>query len=256
MARRLRYLSIAAISISVALAGFAPAWSATRDGIIETPSGIASPSDVIRNIQQALTKMGYYSGAVDGRMGDALREAIEAYQRAVGRTVDGKATRELAEHMETQDKVGAMLKRLETAREEKIAAAREALLQKEQTRHLLQGDIKEVADPTRDVSACFAKPTQSCLLDEAVESAKGIFKPELRDWAYGEILVSQAKAGMIDAAISTVRRIGDARLIIVALRDISRVLAQEGMSTKRVRWPNSFPTLASGWRRSPPSPRF
>ena len=78
------------------------------------------------------------------------------------------------------------------------------------------------------MSACFSKPTQSCLLDEAVESAKGIFKSELRDWAYGEILVSQAKAGMIDAAIATVRRIGDARLIIVALRDISRVLAQEG----------------------------
>ena len=228
MARRFRYLSIAAISITVALAGLAPAWSATRDGIIDTPSGIASPSDVIRNIQQALTKMGYYSGAVDGRMTESLREAIEAYQRAVGRTVDGKATRELAEHMLTQDKVGAMLKRLEKAREDKIAAAREALLQNEQTRHLLQGDAKEIADPTRDVSACFSKPTQSCLLDEAVESAKGIFKSELRDWAYGEILVSQAKAGMIDAAIATVRRIGDARLIIVALRDISRVLAQEG----------------------------
>jgi peptidoglycan hydrolase-like protein with peptidoglycan-binding domain len=226
MARQADIFAVAAVA--VALATSAPAWAATRDGgPVDRPGTVAAPSDVVRDIQQTLTKMGYYSGVVDGRMNNALRDAIEAYQRAVGRKVDGKASRELAEHMNTQDKVGAMLKRLDAAREEKIAAAREALMQKEQTRRLLEGDKKEVANPTRDASACFAKPTQTCLLDEAVESAKGIFKSELRDWAYGEILVSQAKAGMIDEAISTVRRIGDARLIIVALRDISRALAQE-----------------------------
>ena len=52
------------------------------------------------------------------QVSDALREAIESYQRSVGRTVDGKATRELADHMATQDKVGAMLQRLEAVREE------------------------------------------------------------------------------------------------------------------------------------------
>jgi hypothetical protein len=227
MARRAWILGLAVLAGAMAFASQPQA--ATREGDLrESPSDLTTPSDIVRAIQQGLTKLGYYSGPIDGRMSDALKTAIETYQRSVGRTVDGKASRELAEHMDTQDKVGAMLKRLETVRTEKIAAARQALMQKEETRRLLDGDKKETADPTRDVSACFVTPTQSCLLDEAVESAKGIFRSELRDWAYGEILVSQAKAGMVDQAIATVRRIGDARLIIVALRDISRVLAQEG----------------------------
>jgi len=227
MARRAWILGLAVVAGAIALASQPHA--ATREGDLrDAPSDISAPSAVVTAIQKALTKLGYYSGPLDGRMNDALKTAIESYQRSVGRTVDGRATRELAEHMETQDKVGTMLKRLEAARTEKIAAARQALMQREETRRLLDGDKTEKADPTRDVSACFAKPTQSCLLEEAVESAKGIFRSELRDWAYGEILVSQAKAGMVDQAIATVRRIGDARLIIVALRDISRVLAQEG----------------------------
>jgi hypothetical protein len=161
-------------------------------------------------------------------MNDALREAVVAYQKANGRNPDGKISKELAEHMQTQDRVGNMLQKLDSVRDEKIAAARKALMEREETRKLLKGENeREVADPTRDTSGCFADPNERCLLNEAVESAKAIFKPELRDWAYGEILVSQAKAGMIDEAIATVRRIGDARLIIVALRDISRTLAQQ-----------------------------
>ena len=225
-----RRLSLFAIAF-VALLGAAPQSSvaAPRDDFNGRPSGeIGAPSELVRNIQNSLARMGFFSGEIDGRMSEALRDAVEAYQRATGRNPDGKVTKELAEHLETQDRVGVMLERLDTERDAKIAAARKALMEREETRKLLKDENeREIADPTRDASGCFAAPTEKCLLNEAVESAKAIFKPELRDWAYGEILVSQAKAGMIDDAIATVRRIGDARLIIVALRDISRALAQQ-----------------------------
>jgi hypothetical protein len=208
-----------------------PASGATRDDGLSTTqtNEIVGASDIVKGIQESLSRMGLYSGPIDGRMSDAVRDAIESYQKAIGRSSDGKASRELLEHMDTQDKVGVMLKRLETERQAKIEDAKRRLMANENTRVLLNRDPgSDVADPTRNASSCFAKPTERCLLDEAVESAKGIFKSEHRDWAYGEILVSQAKAGMVDQAIQTVRRIGDARLIIVALRDISRALAQEG----------------------------
>ena len=196
-----RRLSLFAVAF-VALIGAAPQLSvaAPRDDFNGRPSGeIGGPSDLVRNIQNSLARMGFFTGEPDGRMSEQLRDAIEAYQRATGRNPDGKVTKELAEHMETQDRVGVMLERLDTERDTKIAAARKALMEREETRKLLKDENeREIADPTRDVSGCFAAPTEKCLLNEAVESAKAIFKPELRDWAYGEILVSQAKAGMID----------------------------------------------------------
>jgi peptidoglycan hydrolase-like protein with peptidoglycan-binding domain len=226
--RRLPLLSIVFLA---ALASVAPASAiaAPRDDFNNRPGAeIAAPSELVRHIQDVLTRLGFFSGEIDGRMSENLRDAVEAYQRAMGRNPDGKVSEELAEHMETQDRVGNMLQKLESARDEKIAAARKALMEREETRKLLKKEgEREAANPTRDASGCFADPDERCLLTEAVESAKAIFKPELRDWAYGEILVSQAKAGLIDEAISTVRRIGDARLIIVALRDISRALAQQ-----------------------------
>jgi peptidoglycan hydrolase-like protein with peptidoglycan-binding domain len=224
---RLSILSVALFALVSVAPGSASA--APRDDFNNRPGGeIGAPSELVRHIQDMLTKLGFFSGQVDGRMSESLRDAVEAYQRAMGRNPDGKISKELAEHMETQDRVGTMLQKLESARDEKIAAARKSLMEREETRKLLKDEgEREVADPTRDASGCFAAPNERCLLTEAVESAKAIFKPELRDWAYGEILVSQAKAGMIDEAISTVRRIGDARLIIVALRDISRALAQQ-----------------------------
>jgi len=61
---------------------------------------------------------------------------------------------------------------------------------------LKQKNIDEVADPTRDASPCFRDPKEKCLLEETIESTKAIHKRELRDWALGKILVTQAKKGL------------------------------------------------------------
>ncbi len=190
-------------------------------------TGLSDP--LVLRAQELLSAAGYYTGALDGRMGPETRTAIRAYQRANGFKVDGKATEELITQLETGEKVGVLLKRLDATRAVNIEKARQALLSHPETRKFLEGSRSEdVADPTRDPSPCFDNPAPKCLLAEALESAKAIHKPEMRDWALGEILVAQAKAGLLNEALGTVRRILDPRLIMVALRDIAKSQAIAG----------------------------
>ncbi len=190
---------------------------------------LSSESELILRLQTMLKKMDHYFGPVDGQMNNDLGKAIRAYQKQLGKKIDGLVSEELANHMDTQSRVGTMLRRLEQIRKTDIAAARQALSERAETQEFLKAQkIDEVADPTRDASPCFRDPKAKCLLEEAMESAKAIHKRELRDWAFGEILVAQAKTGFIEQAIKTVSKIGDARLIIVALRDIARAQAKAG----------------------------
>ena len=48
---------------------------------------------LVRQIQEALRQRGYEPGPVDGLYGARTRKAIEDFQRASGKTVDGKAER-------------------------------------------------------------------------------------------------------------------------------------------------------------------
>ncbi|MFH1800683.1 MAG: peptidoglycan-binding domain-containing protein [Candidatus Omnitrophota bacterium] len=55
-------------------------------GMYRTPSGFEIPSV---NIQKALKKAGYYSGAIDGKVGPGTRDAITSFQKDNGLTADG-----------------------------------------------------------------------------------------------------------------------------------------------------------------------
>jgi peptidoglycan hydrolase-like protein with peptidoglycan-binding domain len=55
----------------------------------------AIPKDQIWRIQETLAQLGYKPGIPDGRMGKITRQAISAFQRESGTTVDGKATSQL-----------------------------------------------------------------------------------------------------------------------------------------------------------------
>ena len=228
----LRFLLLAVLCpalVLTALAGSSQAARRSGDLPSDLERRLEADGPLIRRAQEVLAKFKYYKGPLDGRMSDRLRGAIRDYQRRVGRKVNGKVSEELVTHLETQTKIGTMLSHLKKVKKENIEAARKALLNKAETRHLLSTDKPvEVADPTRDASRCFRRPGRLCLLHEAVESAKAIHRSELRDWAFGEILVAQAKSGLASSAIPTVRRIGDARLIIVALRDMARAQARAG----------------------------
>ncbi len=190
---------------------------------------LANP--LVLRVQKALAESGRYRGPVNGRMNAVLEAAIRAYQKSTGLKVDGRVSEALAGQMETGAKVAGLLKRLQRTRHDNIETARRALLDQPATRRLITGDdggTAETADPTRDAAQCFRDPTVRCLLAEASESAKAIYKPEMRDWALGEILAAQAKAGFAKEAMQTVARIGDPRLIMVALRNIAKAQAASG----------------------------
>ena len=181
----------------------------------------------IRRIQQGLANQGFYLGPIDGQFGPKTESAIRAYQASADLPVDGVPSEQLAIDLETGGKVGELLNRLEKSRTAATDKAREALLSRPETRALID-DNDAGADAPHDLKSCFAEPSPRCLLVEAAISARDIDKPEMRDWALGEILTSQAKAGLADDALATIRRIHDPRLIMVALGDIAKAQAATG----------------------------
>lgn len=54
---------------------------------------------VVEAVQRELLAAGYYKGPVDGVTGRKTRQAIAAYQQAMGLEPDGKPTTDLAEHI-------------------------------------------------------------------------------------------------------------------------------------------------------------
>lgn len=187
-------------------------------------------SSYVLRAQQALSKLGLYIGPEDGRLTEETRAAIKIYQRVNGLEEDGQATPSTIGKLEYAVGVRKLMRQLELARADSINDARSKLLSHPATRDLIKNDGPDVADPTRDPSACFSQPTALCLLNEAQESAKAIPRAELRDWAYGEILIAEARAGQGHRAMETAALIKDPRLVMVALRDIAEAQAAAGRS--------------------------
>jgi len=192
------------------------------------PSRPAAATNLVLRIQKGLADQGFYLGPLDGRYGPQTEAAIKAYQKSADLRTDGEATEQLAKDLETGGQISKLLGRLERSRRKTTEAAREALLANPKTRNLIEGTTLSPQDTPRDEKACMAKPEPRCLLIEAAASARNIDKPEMRDWALGEILTAQARAGLAQDAAVTTRRIHDPRLIMVALRDIAKARAEVG----------------------------
>ena len=200
------------------------------------------PENLVRKVQQGLADQGFYLGPLDGRFGPKTEAAIRAYQKSADLPVDGVPSASLAIDLETGGKVGQLLNRLEKSRTATAQSAREALLSRPETRHLVNAPT--TADSAaHDSKACMARPEPKCLLIEASISAGDIEKPEMRDWALGEILTSQAKAGLAGDALGTTRRIHDPRLIMVALRDIAKAQAAGGHNAEAMAAVDIIPDL-------------
>jgi peptidoglycan hydrolase-like protein with peptidoglycan-binding domain len=58
--------------------------SKARRSAIETPTGPA-----VAELQRVMTRLGYYSGPIDGIYGQATTAGVEAMQKALGVTADG-----------------------------------------------------------------------------------------------------------------------------------------------------------------------
>ena len=83
------------LSLVVALGiGFFPALVQAEVGVQEGTTGVASSGSKAseidpREIQNALTEAGFYTGAIDGMIGKKTRAAIRAFQEKNGLTADG-----------------------------------------------------------------------------------------------------------------------------------------------------------------------
>jgi peptidoglycan hydrolase-like protein with peptidoglycan-binding domain len=62
-------------------------------------------TNAVTRVQAGLTQLGYNPGPIDGVMGPKTKSAIEQYQRDHNLVVDGRATIQLAQHMDQQLKV-------------------------------------------------------------------------------------------------------------------------------------------------------
>lgn len=69
------------------------------DPIWATESSNANNAATVR-VQAGLSKLGYNPGPIDGVKGSQTSRAIRAYQRDNGLLVDGRASYELAEHID------------------------------------------------------------------------------------------------------------------------------------------------------------
>ena len=183
---------------------------------------------IVAEIQDLLSELGLYSGAIDGVAGAGTERAIRLYQAQTKLPIDGRATAALLKHLQTVGQATRLVKRIERVKVQNIDRARSALARQEKTRDLINGERLQPANPLRDASGCLAGPTPSCLLDEALESAKGVADRKFRDWALGDIVVAQIKAGLAALAFDTVGRIDDPRLVITGLRNIALMEAARG----------------------------
>jgi len=60
---------------------------------------VAAGDPLVRQIQTELQGLGYYSGAASGSADDRTKAAIIAYERANGMSADGKASRQVLDHI-------------------------------------------------------------------------------------------------------------------------------------------------------------
>ena len=183
---------------------------------------------LIIGVQEILTELGIYHGALDGIAGAVTARAIRIYQGQTKLPIDGRASTALLKHLQTVGQANRLVRRIASVKERNIVQARAALGRRSETRALLRRSTAESADPTRDVSGCLATPSAACLLGEALESAKAVADRRFRDWAFGDIVVAQIKADLPELAFDTVGRIDDPRLIITGLRNIAQIEADRG----------------------------
>ena len=83
--RLIMFSSILGLIIVIVMVGFA------KFNEVEALSKYGSRGDEVRQIQEKLKRWGYYKGNVDGIYGSQTLEAVKAFQRKNGLTVDGIA---------------------------------------------------------------------------------------------------------------------------------------------------------------------
>ncbi|MCB2099309.1 MAG: peptidoglycan-binding protein, partial [Rhodobacterales bacterium] len=205
----------------------------------------AAPSRaLVVRIQRSLAREGLYQGPSDGHLSAAVIDAIRAFQRRAGLAVDGRATRSLADHLDTTAGALNLMNRLEEARRTNRAKARAALAGGDATRDLLGPPQTPLATRAQGFAPCRAAPTVACLLDDALAESQRVPKDEMRDWVLGEVMAVQARLGQDGAARDSLRRVADPRVVLTALRTLAAVQAESGRDAAALATARSIPVTS------------
>jgi hypothetical protein len=183
---------------------------------------------LIVRTQRLLNILGLYRGPIHGLPTRATEDAVRAFQGLAGLPVDGKVGEELAERLETYAPMVALNNQLQRIRQKDRETARLALSLSANFRAAIGSSSVRNTPPVGTWDDCLRAPMARCLLAEAAASARTVARSELRDWAYGEIAASQARAGLLPDAMASLGLIEDPRLIITGLRDVARAAARSG----------------------------
>lgn len=185
--------------------------------------------DVLAEIQNTLAELGYYKGPVDGKLNQATRKAIQRYRRRNGIIDDETIWPSVLIHMQALGEAVRMQKSLRAARVRQIDEAESRLRRHSAARELIsRKPSREIADPTHDSSLCLSAPTLSCLIDEVRESIRGVNRDSYRNWALQDLIGVLANAGLVEPIKDAARRLTDARLVLVTLRESVSSMAEMG----------------------------
>lgn len=186
-------------------------------------------TEAVAEIQGTLFELGFYKGPIDGRLSPQTMDALQAYRRRHG-VIDTDATwQTMLTHMRAIGEAMRLQDSLKAARDRQLEEAKAKLLGHAAARSLVRdGAFRETADPTHDSSACFAAPTLRCLIDETLENIRAVSREKYRNWALQDLIGVLARAGLMEPMKDAVRRLTDARLILVSIRDGATAMAVAG----------------------------
>jgi peptidoglycan hydrolase-like protein with peptidoglycan-binding domain len=199
---------------------------ADRDPAVRTDAEDARLS----KLQTLLAELELYRGPIDGRPSAALAAALRQFLQTTSLPLGGEPTDEVFDQLEARVRMQRLTRFLSTLGREQSEQARAALLSQPATRDLVAppsaAPTPQSAPRTGSVFACARTPSPDCLIAAAVDASQAIDEARLRDWALSEIVKAQARAGAGEAARATIRRLADARQMIVSLRDLAAIQAE------------------------------
>jgi hypothetical protein len=230
---RTRRRLAAALAAALVLAGAGPLAGRAAVSDPEPVEPLAGEAARLVKLQRLLAELELYGGPLDGRPSAALSAALLAFQQRAALPPDGAPSDAVFDQLEAAVRLQRLTRFLDTLGREQSREAREALLSQPATRDLVTppdgtagGPDSQAAPRAGAVFACLRAPSPDCLIAAAVEASQAIDEVKLRDWALSEIVKAQARAGAGESARATIRRIADARQIIVSLRDLASVQAE------------------------------
>lgn len=186
-------------------------------------------SEVVRDIQHELRDLGLYNGPMDGLYSAEVRAAIDRFERLHGKIGEGRPLTDALRSIVSVRDALKLRRNLDEIRERQTDAALQALRANPDTRDLVDARRTPRRAAAPQAEDCNTAVTVDCLLAAARRDAADVTEINFHDWAMREIILTEIRTGRgSDAVRDRLRQLSDPRLVLVAMREVSEALAQDG----------------------------